>query len=158
MEGESVRRNFTPFIIPVGGPLRPLGRGRVLLAGDAGGLVNGFTAEGIYYAMVSGDLAARAILASGSRTEETPAAYERAVNKEIGPELADSVIMQRYFFQDRRRIARVINGARQNSATTRLILDLAVGRRSYAEVRRRILARAPWLAVWRLWDAFRFQA
>ena len=39
-------RNFTPFIIPVGGPLREPGRGRVLLAGDAGGFVNGFTAEG----------------------------------------------------------------------------------------------------------------
>ena len=45
-------------MIPVGGPLRRPGRGRVLLAGDAGGFVNGFTAEGIYYAMVSGDLAA----------------------------------------------------------------------------------------------------
>ena len=52
--GESVRQNFTPFLIPVGGPLRRPGRGRVLLAGDAGGFVNGFTAEGIYYAMVSG--------------------------------------------------------------------------------------------------------
>src|SRR5262249_10494655 len=38
--GESVRRNFTPFLIPIGGPLRHPGRGRVLLAGDAGGFVN----------------------------------------------------------------------------------------------------------------------
>ena len=36
----------------VAGPLRHPGRGRVLLAGDAGGFVNGFTAEGLYYAMV----------------------------------------------------------------------------------------------------------
>lgn len=35
MEGKSDRRNFTPFIIPIGGPLRRTGRGRVLLAGDA---------------------------------------------------------------------------------------------------------------------------
>src|SRR5207244_721726 len=35
--GDSVRRNFTPFHIPVGGPLRQSGVGRVLLAGDAGG-------------------------------------------------------------------------------------------------------------------------
>jgi flavin-dependent dehydrogenase len=60
--GKSVRANFTPFIIPVGGPLPLPGRGRVLLAGDAGGFVNGFTAEGIYYAMVSGEHAARALL------------------------------------------------------------------------------------------------
>ena len=40
IEGESVRRNFTPAFIPVAGPLRRPGRGRVLLAGDAGGFVN----------------------------------------------------------------------------------------------------------------------
>ena len=38
------------------------GRAACSLAGDAGGFVNGFTAEGIYYAMVSGELAARALL------------------------------------------------------------------------------------------------
>src|SRR5262249_25036835 len=71
MEGESVRRNFTPFIIPVGGPLSKPGRGRVLLAGDAGGFVNGFTAEGIYYAMVSGDLAAWTIISTPMRAVTT---------------------------------------------------------------------------------------
>jgi len=35
--GASVRDNFTPFLIPIGGPLPRPGRGRVLLAGDAGG-------------------------------------------------------------------------------------------------------------------------
>ena len=47
-------QNFTPALIPIGGPLRTPGRGRVLLAGDAGGFVNAVTAEGIYYAMVYG--------------------------------------------------------------------------------------------------------
>src|SRR5205823_12891698 len=37
VEGESVRENFTPFLIPIGGPARHPRRGRVLLAGDAGG-------------------------------------------------------------------------------------------------------------------------
>ena len=64
VEGESARTNFTPFLIPVGGPLRQPGHGRVLLAGDAGGFVNGFTAEGIYYAMVSGEHAARSVVES----------------------------------------------------------------------------------------------
>ena len=60
LEGESVRANFTPFHHPGRrSAARGPGVGRVLLAGDAGGFVNGFTAEGIYYAMVSGDLAAR---------------------------------------------------------------------------------------------------
>src|SRR5439155_27116987 len=89
--GESVRRNFTPFLIPVGGPLRYPGRSRVLLAGDAGGFVNAFTAEGIYYAMGSGDLAARAVIATrgvvaGDALART---YRRACRREIGGELRD---------------------------------------------------------------------
>src|SRR5262249_13581147 len=88
MEGASKRENFTPFIIPVGGPLREPGRGRVLVAGDAGGFVNGFTAEGIYYAMVSGDLAARAIVETPKHAIRSLASrYRRAVRKEIGTEL-----------------------------------------------------------------------
>jgi flavin-dependent dehydrogenase len=65
--GESRREHFTPFLIPIGGPLKTTARGRVLLAGDAGGFVNGFSAEGIYYAMVSGELAADAVLSAPCR-------------------------------------------------------------------------------------------
>ena len=63
LHGRSDRRQFTPFLIPVGGPLKPAHHGRVLFAGDAGGFVNAITAEGIYYAMVSGELAGRALSA-----------------------------------------------------------------------------------------------
>src|SRR5205823_8892105 len=101
--GESVRGNFTPFLIPVGGPLRRPGRGRVLVAGDAGGFVNAFTAEGIYYAMVSGDLAARAVIATRGVVSRDQVArrYRRACSDEIGRELRDSVLVQRHLFSDR---------------------------------------------------------
>jgi 3-dehydroquinate synthase len=59
--------------VPVGGPVKTTATKRVLLAGDAGGFVNGITAEGIYYAMVSGELAADAVLA------RDPATVERVV-------------------------------------------------------------------------------
>jgi flavin-dependent dehydrogenase len=155
LEGESVRANFTPFIIPVGGPLRRPGRGRVLLAGDAGGFVNGFTAEGIYYAMVTGQLAARAACEAGRRGIRTLAArYRGACDHEIGVELRDSVLIQRYLFADSRRIARAIDGARRERAMTRLALDLAIGRRSYRDVRRRLLLGAPGLAARFLWERF----
>jgi flavin-dependent dehydrogenase len=146
--GDSVRNNFTPFLIPIGGPLRRPGRGRVLLAGDAGGFVNAFTAEGIYYAMVSGDLAARTIGASWpSPTGDLATPYRRAVDTEIGSELRDSVLIQRYLFGDRRRIAAAVAAAPRQNAMTGLILDLAIGRRSYADVRCRMFARAPLLAA-----------
>ena len=152
MEGESVRSNFTPFIIPVGGPLGKPGRGRVLLAGDAGGFVNAFTAEGIYYAMVSGDLAARTVISTPARAMKTLARrYQRAVRREVGAELRDSVLIQRYLFADHRRIADVIQGASEERELTRLILDFAVGRLSYAALRWRMLRRVPRLAAHLVW-------
>jgi geranylgeranyl reductase family protein len=152
VEGESVRANFTPFLIPVGGPLGRPGRGRVLLAGDAGGFVNGFTAEGIYYAMVTGELAANAVAAAGGDAGRMAAAYARACDDEIGPELRDSVAIQRFLFADRRRIASVIGGARREAAVTRLILDFACGGRPYRDLRRRMLARSPLLAGRLIWE------
>jgi flavin-dependent dehydrogenase len=133
----------------------------VLLAGDAGGFVNGFTAEGIYYAMVSGDLAARTIVASfgslgslppgRSQTADLARPYRRAINREIGAELRDSVLIQRYLFGDRRRIAAAIAEVPRQAAITKLILDLIIGRRSYRDVRRRMFARAPLLASKLVW-------
>jgi len=156
--GDSVRANFTPFLIPIGGPLSKPGCGRVLLAGDAGGFVNGFTAEGIYYAMVSGDLAARTISAAGtSATSDLAGPYGRAVKTEIGAELRDAVLIQRYLFSDSRRIAAAIAEAPRQPAIKNLILDLATGRRSYRGVRRRILARAPLLAAKLVWGLVRHQ-
>jgi flavin-dependent dehydrogenase len=124
----------------------------VLLCGDAGGFVNAFTAEGIYYAMVSGDLAARTIAADAAGGPALAERYRRAVDEELGGELRDSVLIQRYFFGDRRRVSRVIAAARTASPITTLVLDLAIGRRTYRQVRWRILARAPWMVAWRLRD------
>jgi flavin-dependent dehydrogenase len=153
--GDSVKQNFTPFLIPVGGPLRETGRGRVLLAGDAGGFVNAFTAEGIYYGMVSGELAARAILDTRHGIRNLVRRYRRACDYEIGAELRDSVRIQRYLFADRRRIARVISGANRERASTRLILDFAMGRRTYRDLRRRLFVRMPWLAGRLIWERLR---
>jgi flavin-dependent dehydrogenase len=117
------------------------------VAGDAGGFVNAFTAEGIYYAMVTGDLAARAILDGCGDPRRTTAGYGRACEREIGRELRDSVAIQRYLFRDPRRIRRAIRGAKNAMAITDLVCNLATGRRSYTDVRRRILARSPMLAA-----------
>jgi len=49
------------YVIPLEPRREPLARGRVLLVGDAAGLVDPITAEGISYALWSGRLAAEAI-------------------------------------------------------------------------------------------------
>lgn len=163
MQGESQRRHFTPFLIPIGGPLRRTAEGRVLLAGDAGGFVNGFSAEGIYYAMVTGDLAAGAILEARRDGVVLPAAarraYVRAWKQEIGAELRDSVLIQKYLFHSPARMDRVVRGAQARPEFSRILVDYASGRISYRAARRqllwhfpRLLPRLAWIAVRRRSD------
>ena len=154
VEGQSCRSDFTPFHVPVGGPIEQTWRGRVLVAGDAGGFVNAYTAEGIYYAMVSGERAGRAILDDAALDDPrcgTTAGprYERGWRGEIGVELRDSVLIQRYLFRDAGRIDGVVGGASNHREVAGLIIAYAMGTLSYREVRRRLLAQFPRVA-WRL--------
>lgn len=65
---------------------RPVFGEGVLLAGDAAGLAHDASGEGILPAIVSGSLAAEAILAAGLRPERLDgAAYAAALEKELGP-------------------------------------------------------------------------
>jgi hypothetical protein len=77
--------------------------------------------------------------------------YCRIVDAEIGDELRDSVLLQRYLFADRRRVADVIDGAGRKHDMAKLILDFARGRLSYRALRRRMLTRSPVLAMHLLW-------
>ncbi|HKB55875.1 MAG TPA: geranylgeranyl reductase family protein, partial [Ramlibacter sp.] len=77
------------YIVPLfGGSGSSLGSRRTLLAGDAAALVDPLLGEGIYYAVRSGQLAARTIArALAHETPETLAQYARAVAAEIHTEL-----------------------------------------------------------------------
>ena len=144
LRGGSDRGSFTPFLIPVGGPLPRAGRGRVLFAGDAGGFVNAITAEGIYYAMVSGELAAHAVIATRNAIGEAAGhAYEKLWRAEIGRELFDAVLVQRYLFGNHERVRHVVQGAALLPGLTDMILDYARGRLSYGSLRRRMMLRFP---------------
>jgi len=158
--GRSVRGNFTPFLIPVGGPLREPGRGRVLLVGDAGGFVNAFTAEGIYYAMVSGELAAHSVVDAyrRDRVDLMAGRYADACRREIGAELRDAVLVQKYLFGDRRRVSTIVRGIGRRPAVTRAVLDYAMGRRTYRAARRQVLARLPLFAARMFWEGARLRA
>jgi geranylgeranyl reductase family protein len=70
----------------------PPGRGRTLLAGDALSLINPFTGEGIFYAVLSGALAGTAAAAGPDRVAER---YRAALHRRLGRHLRHSGLAAR---------------------------------------------------------------
>ncbi|HET9006570.1 MAG TPA: geranylgeranyl reductase family protein [Actinomycetes bacterium] len=84
----SLRAHHLPF----SSSRPPPGRGRVLLAGDAASLVNPLSGEGIYYALASGRLAARAALTA---PRDPVAAYRRLLARALGRHLRHASVLAR---------------------------------------------------------------
>jgi geranylgeranyl reductase family protein len=145
LTGQSNRANFRAFPLPISGPLARTYADRVLLSGDAGGFVNALTAEGIYYAMVTGELAARAALDAihaGHFASAQLRGYEQAWKQEIGDELRHSVRLQKLLLADPARIDRVVRAAGRHPALTDLLARYATGALTHAQFKRSMLFRA----------------
>ena len=136
--GDSHPENYRAFPIPISGPLSITYTDRVLLAGDAAGMVNAFSAEGIYFAMVSGDLAADAILAA-HRADRFDAhqlsSYQQAWEREIGGELRHSVRIQRRLFTEPGRVNSLVRRATTDPELKRLLCGYAMGFATYEQLR-----------------------
>ncbi len=71
--------------------------GSVILAGDAAGLTDPFTGEGIYYAIRSGELAAKAIIEKLANNINAFENYQKAINDEIMTELCATIPLMCHF-------------------------------------------------------------
>jgi geranylgeranyl reductase family protein len=143
--GRSNRSNFRAFPLPISGPLPRTSSNRVLLSGDAGGFVNALTAEGIYYAMVSGEHAARAAIAAVKANDFTSGVlsrYEQSWKQEIGVELEKSVAFQKLLLGDANRIDRVIKAASRNPMLADLLARYATGSLPHDQFKRALIRRA----------------
>lgn len=144
VKGESEPRNRHSYPLPMGGPLKKKVADRVMLAGDAAGFVNGFTAEGIYYAMVSGELAAKAaceVCAANDFSAKSLKIYDKACDQEIGEELKKSVEIQRRVLGHPERINRIVRLAAKDARARELLTDYSVGRIGYREFKRGMLPK-----------------
>lgn len=145
LTGQSNRANFRAFPLPISGPLARTYADRVLLSGDAGGFVNALTAEGIYYAMVTGELAARAAIdaiQAGNFASAQLRGYQQAWKREIGDELGHSVRLQKLLLADPARIDRVVRAASHHKALADLLARYATGALTHAQFKRSMLFRA----------------
>lgn len=148
--GRSNPRNFKAYRLPMGGPLPRTFTDGVLVCGDAGGFVNSYTGEGIYYAMVTGQHAGHAAadaLGVGDVSAAALAAYERRWRAEIGSELADSLRIARRLFDNPSLVDRIIRAAAEDPRLCRLFALVALGEESLRRCRLEMAARLLRVAV-----------
>ncbi|HET6738514.1 MAG TPA: NAD(P)/FAD-dependent oxidoreductase [Kribbella sp.] len=94
-------------------------RGPVLLAGDAAGLINPMTGEGIYYAVATGLLAGRSIadaLRAGSGDAGTP--YRRRTSRLLSRHLRDTALVAQLS-----RSERILDAGIRAASADQLIFD-----------------------------------
>jgi geranylgeranyl reductase family protein len=115
------------YVIPIR-PRRTFARGRVLLAGDAAGLADPVTAEGISLALFSGRLAARALLEE-SAPLAVGANYERLLAREILSDLRVARTLGRLLYFRPRLAERLF--ARSGQRLCEAMSDVIAGDATY---------------------------
>ena len=114
-----------------------------MAVGDAAGLVDPITGEGLYYAIRSADLAARALLSEAGELAAKVAHYRRlllrdfAADLEFGSRLAGRVFRGRFLFGS--VPARMVQFARRSPRFSAILQDLFAGRQPYLGLKQRLL-------------------
>jgi flavin-dependent dehydrogenase len=117
---------------------------RWALVGDAAGLVDPITREGIYFALASGEWIGRALAAGASARE-----YASRVHDEAAPELARAARFKAGFFHP--AFTGQLMRALVHSAKIRAVMaDLVAGRQSYMTLKWRLLGTLELGLLWRL--------
>ena len=113
-----------------------------LAVGDAGGLVDPITGEGLYYAMRSGDLASQVLLNESHSLAEKAQAYcamlrrDFAADLEFGSTLAKRVFLGRFLC--RTVPARMVDFIRRSPRFRALMQDLFAGTQPYLGLKSRL--------------------
>jgi flavin-dependent dehydrogenase len=117
------------YVIPTRPARGALVRGRLLAIGDAAGLADPLTAEGISFAALSGRLAADALVAGGLDELETATRYQRAVARRIRPELRAARVLAHLIYGPRPVQETVYRAVGRRLAEA--VADVASGDRTY---------------------------
>ena len=125
--------------------LDPAGDGW-LLVGDAAGLVDPITREGIFFALLSGQRAAEAILSARGDAHRD---YVERIRAEIGDDLRRAARIKATFFRPR-FIELLIQSLASSSRIREVMADLVAGTQSYRTLRTRLLKTWEFGLAWKL--------
>ena len=107
-----------------------------MLLGDAGGMVDPITREGIFFALLSAEHAAACLIDSGG---DPAVRYAERLRATIYDELVRGARFKTRFFNPR-FTALLIRALETSAAVRAIMVDLIAGRQSYRGLRRRLLA------------------
>lgn len=120
-----------------------------MLLGDAAGLVDPITREGIYFALMSGGEAAECLLAG----RHAAAAYAAHIRATLHDELIRAARLKAMFFRPQ-FTSLLVGGLRRSSAIRHIMADLIAGRQTYRGLRRRLLATCEFSLMVKLMPSF----
>jgi geranylgeranyl reductase family protein len=123
---------------------RPAGP-RWLLIGDAAGLVDPITREGIFFALQSADHAVDALQGGG----DVARAYCARLEDDIFPELAHAAVLKAGFFRPR-FTALLMDALASSSRVRGVMADLVAGSQPYRTLVRRLVETLEFKLAWRL--------
>ncbi len=123
------------YHLPMRAPGAPIVRGPALLAGDAAGLLDPLSGEGIHAAFVSGRLAAEAVAAYLAGEATDLSGYESAVERELMADIEVSRKLQVLFHRLPRPCVAVM---RRSDRFWRVLCNMVRGDTSYVALRRKL--------------------
>jgi geranylgeranyl reductase family protein len=118
-----------------------------MAVGDAAGLVDPITGEGLYYAIRSADLATAELIADRCPVAELATAYRRKIWHDFGDDLlfgahlAHRVFLGNYLFRE--ITTRMVEFMKLSPVFLDIVEDLFSGTQSYASLKRRLLSNFP---------------
>lgn len=126
---EVISEAFHGFQIPVSPREDGYFRKNVILVGDAAGFADPVTAEGISNAILTGVMAAEAIIEADLDSKKTEDIYNEKLNKVLIPELKTGVYLSKLFYENEkaRHFLMKMFGPRFCESMT----DIFMGERSY---------------------------
>jgi geranylgeranyl reductase family protein len=120
------------FVIPIAPRRTGFTRGRVLLVGDAAGLADPLTGEGISLAMHSGRLAAESLQGAQFDPRSSCAAYEARLKREILADLRIARALAKLLYHRPKIAQRLFE--RSGRALCEAMTDVVCGERTYREL------------------------
>lgn len=143
----SARLKPRGFLIPISPRKDGLIKGRILLVGDAAGLADPITAEGIFSAVLSGQIAAEALIGGGFETESVKERFHREMNRQILRDLKSGRLAGNFFYRYPKVRNRVFR--RFGEELTEAMARVAMGEITYEAVMKSPLNYLKLLSVWK---------